>query len=163
MGTFGLLAFRSTCSLCLAPDFSLLASVRTKWSSLEVGEAGRTGLPGLSFPLPRHKCELTFAPLRRLIVVLAARDHHVPGRGELALEAVRTGRKRLVEVVITGTSEVHLHRTEVDDRFVLTECREPKETREVSVSDCWCGERSRRDSLAVIVFQGDRQLAVKWR
>ena len=83
------------------------------------------------------------------------------GRGELALEAVRTGRKRLVEVVISGTSEVHLHRTEVDDRFVLTECREPKETREVAISDCWSGDRSRGDRLAVIVFKGDVQFTIE--
>ena len=94
MGAFSLLASRLPCSLFLVPDFSLLASVRAKWSSLEVSEAGRTCLPGLSFSLPRHERELTFASLRRLIVVLAARDHHVPGRSELALEAVRTRRER---------------------------------------------------------------------
>ena len=124
-------------------------------------KAGRVDLPGVFVTLPRHKRQLAFTVLLRLVVVLAARDHHMPGRGELALEAVRTGRKRLVEVVISGTSEVHLHRTEVDDRFVLTECREPKETREVAISDCWCGDRSRRDRLTVIVFQGDGQLALE--
>ena len=163
MGTFGLLAFRSTCSLSLVPDFSLLASVRAKCSSLVMGKAGRTGLPGVSFTLPGHERKLAFALLLRLIVVLAARDHHVPGRGELALEAVRTGRKRLVEVVISRTSEVHLHRAEVDDRLVLTEGRQPEETREIAIGDCWCGDYSRGDSLAVIMFQGDGQLAVKWR
>ena len=162
MGAFSLLAFRLSSPLFLVPDFSLLASVRTKWSSLEVGEAGRTGLPGLSFPLPRHKCELTFAPLRRLIVVFAARDHHVPRRGELALKTVRARRERLVEVIVPGASEVHRQGAEVDDCLVLAECCQSKETRKVAVGDCWCGDCPRRDSMAVIVLQGDGQLAIKW-
>ena len=163
VGTFGLLAFRSTCSLCLVPDFSLLASVRARCPSLVMGKAGRTGLPGVSFTLPGHERKLAFAPLRRLIVVLAARDHHVPGRSELALEAVRAGRKRLVEVVIPKASEVHLHGAEVDDRLVLAECRQPEETREIAIGDRWCGDDSRGDSLAVIMFQGDGQFAIEWR
>ena len=162
MGAFSLLAFRLSSPLFLVPDFSLLASVRTKWSSLEVGEAGRTGLPGLSFPLPRHKCELTFAPLRRLIVVFAARDHHVPRRGELALKTVRARRERLVEVIVPGASEVHRQGAEVDDCLVLTECCQPKEAREITVGDRWCGDCSRGNGLTVIVLQGDGQFAIKW-
>ena len=128
-----------------------------------MGEAGRTGLPGLSLTLPRYERELTFAPLRRLIVVLAARDHHVPGRSELALEAVRTGRERLVEVVIPRASEVHLHGAKVDDRLILAKCRQPEETREIAIGDRWCGDYSRGDSLAVIMFQGDGQFTLEWR
>ena len=106
MGTFRLLASRSTCSLCLVPDFSLLASVRAKCSSLVMGKAGRTGLPGVSFTLPGHERKLAFALLLRLIVVLAARDHHVPSRGQFALVAIRA--KRSAQIVITGAHEVHL-------------------------------------------------------
>ena len=124
-------------------------------------KAGRVGLPGVLVTLPRHKRQLACTVLLRLVVVLAARDHHMPGRGELALEAVRTGRERLVEVVISRTSEVHLHRTEVDDRFVLAECREPKVTQGVAISDCWSGDRSRGDRVTVLVFQRDGQLAIK--
>ena len=128
-----------------------------------MSEAGRTSLPGVSFTLPGHERKLAFALLLRLTVVFATRDHHVPGRGELALEAVRTGRKRLVEVVIPMASEVHHQCAEVDDRLVLTECRQPEETREIAIGDRWCGDYSRGDSLAVIMFQGDGQLTIKWR
>ena len=93
MGAFSLLASRLPCSLFLVPDFSLLASVRAKWSSLEVSEAGRTCLPGLSLTLPSHERELSIAPLRRLIVVLAARYDHVSRRSKLALKAVRARRE----------------------------------------------------------------------
>ena len=108
-----------------------------------MGEAGRTGLPGLSLTLPRYERELTFAPLRRLIVVLATWYDHVPRRSELTLEAVRARRKRLVKVVVPGASEVHRQGAEVDDCLVLTECCQPKESREIAVSDRWCGNRPR--------------------
>ena len=126
-----------------------------------MAEAGRPGFPRMLGTLLRHERKLAIVVLLRLVIVLAARDYHVSGRGEFALKAVRTKRERPVEIVISRANEVHLHRTEVDDRFVLTECREPKETREVAVSDCWCGDRSRGDSLAVIVFQRDGQPAVE--
>ena len=93
MGAFSLLASRLPCPLFLVPDFSLLASVKARQSSLEMSEAGRTCLPGLSFSLPRHERELTFALLRRLIVVLAARYNHVSRRSELTLETVRARRE----------------------------------------------------------------------
>ena len=118
-------------------------------------------LPRMLGTLPRHKRQLAIVVLLRLVIVLTARDHHVSGRGEFALEAVRTRRKRHVEVVISGASEVHLHRTEVDDRSVLAECRKPKETREIAVSDCWSGDRSRGDRLTVLVFYGDGQFTLE--
>jgi len=127
-----------------------------------MGKAGRTGLPGLSLTLPRHERELTFAPLRRLVVVLAARNHHVPGRSELALEAVRAWRERLVEIIIPRASEVHRKCAEVDDCLVLPERCQPKETRKVTVSDRWCGDCPRGNSLAIIVLQRDGQFAIKW-
>ena len=161
METFGLLASRFPCSRYLAPAFSLLASVRARCLSLVMVKAGRPDPPRVLGTLPRHKRQLAIVVLLRLVIVLTARDHHVSGRGEFTLEAIRTKRKRLIEVVISGASEVHLHRTEVDDRFVLAECREPKETREVAISDCWSGDRSRRNRLAVPVFQGDGQLAIE--
>ena len=86
----------------------------------------------------------------------------MPGRGELALEAVRTGRERLVEVVVPRANEVHCQCAEVDDRLVLAKCRQPEETREVTVGDRWCGDDSRGNGLAVIMLQGDGQFAVKW-
>ena len=69
VGTFGLLAFRSTCSLCLVPDFSLLASVRARCPSLVMGKAGRTSLPGVSFTLPGYESKFAFALLLRLMVI----------------------------------------------------------------------------------------------
>ena len=111
--------------------------------------------------LLRHERKLAVVVLLRLVIVLAARDYHVSGRGEFALKAVRSRRERPLKIVVSGASEVHLHRTEVDDRFVLTECRQPKETREIAVSDCWSGDRSRGDRLAVIVFKGDGQFTTK--
>ena len=104
------------------------------------------------FALPRYKRQLAVTVLLRLVVELTARNYHMSRWRELTLKAVRSGRKRLVEIVVAGTSEVHLHRTEVDNRFVLTECREPKETREVAISDCGSNDRSRGDRLAVLVF-----------
>ena len=120
-----------------------------------MSEAGRTCLPGLSFSLPRHERELTFALLRRLIVVLAARYNHVSRRSELTLETVRARRERLVEVIVPGASEVHRQGAEVGDCLVLTECCQPKETREVTVGDRWCGDCSRGNGLTIIVLQRD--------
>ena len=163
MGAFSLLASRLPCPLFLVPDFSLLASVKARQSSLEMSEAGRTCLPGLSFSLPRYKRELSVVTPLRASPVFAAWNDHMPRRGKFALEAVNSRRECATQVIIAGASEVHCQGTEVDDRLVLTECRQPEETREIAIGDCWCGDYSRGDSLAVIMFQGDKQFTIKWR
>ena len=93
MGTFGLLAFRPTCSLCLAPDFNLLASIWTKCPSLVVVKAGRPDLPSVFVTLPRHKRQLAVVVLLRLIVELTARNHHMSGRSVLTLKTISAKRE----------------------------------------------------------------------
>ena len=160
LGTFSLLASRSTCSRYLATVFSLRAFDRARGCSLIWTEAGRPGLPRVLGTLLNDERKFTVVLLLRFVIVFAARDHHVSRRCQLTLEAVRTGRERPAQIVIAGASEVHLHRAKIDDRLILTECRKPQETWEVAIRDCWSSDRSRGDSQAVYVFQRDGQCTV---
>ena len=122
---FSLLAFESTRSPILGPAFSLLASSRTRFRSLIRAEARRSGLSRSLGTLRCHERKLTGFVRLLFSTVFTTRDHNVARRGKLALIAVRTRRERTAEVVLAGAREVHLHRTEVNDRLILTQCRKP--------------------------------------
>ena len=127
LNTFSQLASRFNDSQHLATVFSLRAVDRAKGCSLIRTEAGRADLPRRLGTLLRHECKLTILVLLRLVIIFAARDHHVSRRSQLTLKGIRTRRHRCIEISIARAFEAQFECREVEHCAILAKSSEAQQ------------------------------------